>query len=156
MSKVQVIRVIQASPDVVFQTVSDIANFSQAVPHIQDIEFLSETQRGIGTRFRETRLMRGREYKTELEVTEFVENERVRLVADEGGTIWDSVFTVASRGDGTRLTMDMEARPYKLMSKIITRLIQPVVQRGVEDDMDCVKTYCEAQCSAADSETSNA
>ena len=57
--------------------------------------FLSEVRTGVGTRFRETRLMHGKERSTELEVTEYVENERVRMVADTDGTVWDSVFVVS-------------------------------------------------------------
>ena len=47
------------------------------------------------TRFRETRVMKGREASTVLEVTEYESPRRIRLVSDEGGTIWDTVFTVA-------------------------------------------------------------
>ena len=97
----------------------------------------------MGTRFRETRFMRGREYETELEITEFVDQDHVRLVADAGGTIWDSEFAVQPHRIGTRLVMKMEAKPYRLMSRIANVIIQPVVQRGIEDDMDCIKRYCE-------------
>jgi len=52
-----------------------IDNFRKAVPGITSVEFLSETRSGVGTRFRETRVMNGREATVELEVTEFVEND---------------------------------------------------------------------------------
>ena len=76
-------------------------------------EFLSDTHTGVGTRFRETRVMKGKEQPTELEITEYIENERVRMVADSHGTVWDTVFSVALYGDGTRLTMVMDARAYQ-------------------------------------------
>jgi uncharacterized protein YndB with AHSA1/START domain len=69
----------------VFETVAHIDRFQEAIPHITNVEFLTETHSGVGTRFRETRLMRGREASTELEVTEYVPDERVRLVSDAGG-----------------------------------------------------------------------
>lgn len=94
MAATTVIRTINAPLDLVFQTVADIRNFSKAVPHIVNAEFLSDVESGVGTRFRETRLMRGKEATTELEVTEYSENEHIRIVADAGGTIWDSLFTV--------------------------------------------------------------
>jgi hypothetical protein len=89
--------------------------------------------------------MRGREYKTELEITEFVDQDHVRMVADAGGTIWDSEFAVQPHRIGTRLVMKMDAKPYRWMSRIANVIIQPVVQRGVEDDMDLIKLYCEAK-----------
>ena len=63
-------RTIHASIDLVFKTVSDINNFSKAVPHIVSAEILSDTKSGVGTRFRETRLMNGKEATTVLDVTE--------------------------------------------------------------------------------------
>jgi len=79
----------------VFKAISDIANLPNVVPEIERIEFLSECVSGAGTRFRETRRMLGKENVTEPEVTEYVENDRVRMVAGSHGTVWDSVFVVA-------------------------------------------------------------
>ncbi|MBT8402019.1 MAG: SRPBCC family protein, partial [Rhodothermia bacterium] len=92
---------IAAPVDRVFDTIAHIQNFSRAVPHIVNVEILSETQSGVGTRFRETREMRGREMTTELEITEYVKDKSVRIVSDEGGTIWDTLFTVESTNGGT-------------------------------------------------------
>ena len=143
MTRTTVIRSIQAPIDKVFRTVADIREFSQVVPHIVNVEFLSETQYGLGTRFRETRVMKGREAATDLEVTEFVEDERVRLVADSHGTIWDTVFSVQKDGEAVTLTMVMDARPYKLLQKIMVPLIRGMVQKEIEKDMDFVKQHCE-------------
>jgi len=106
MSRMTVKRTIHAPVELVFKTVSDINNFSKAVPHIVSAEILSDTKSGVGKRFRETRLMNGKETKTVLEVTEFVENDRVRMVADSHGTVWDSLFTVTSAGGKHRARTD--------------------------------------------------
>ncbi|MFK8113150.1 MAG: SRPBCC family protein [Rubripirellula sp.] len=156
MGQISVTKVIQAPPAIVFQAIADVPNLSNAVPYIKEIEILSDTQSGVGTRFRETRVMHGKEYITVLEVTEYSQDDHVRMVADEGGTVWDSLFQLIPRGDGTRLEMTMESRPYKWTSKIVTPLIQSIVQRGVEVNMDCVKKYCEELCSPeADDEESD-
>jgi carbon monoxide dehydrogenase subunit G len=136
-------RMINAPVDKVFNTVSDIRQFSKAIPHIKKVEFLSDSKIGKGTRFRETRLMKGRESITELEVTEFVENERVQMVADSHGTVWDTVFLVKSIGNQIELTLNMEARSYKIFAKLMTSLMKGVIQKAVEKDMDLVKTFCE-------------
>ncbi len=67
MTQFTATRCINASIDLVFKTVSDINNFSKAIPDIINVEFLSNVKSGIGTRFRETRLMNGKEAMTELE-----------------------------------------------------------------------------------------
>lgn len=152
MTRTRIVRMIDAPVDVVFDAVADASNFSEAVPDIVRVEFLGDSRVGVGTRFRETRVMRGREASTVLEVTEYVRNERVRLVADAGGTVWDSLFTVAGVGEGdggvgegvrTRLELVMEARPYRVMARLMVPLMRRVVAKAVEGDMDAVKGWCE-------------
>ena len=143
MPSVTVTRVIESSADVVFRTVADIGRFSQAVPHIVNVEFLSELRSGVGTRFRETRVMDGREASTELEVTEYVENDHVRIVSETGGAIWDTVFTVSPAGEGTELTMVMDARPQTLSARLAVPLMLRMVKGAVAKDMDAVKAFCE-------------
>lgn len=138
-------RTITADVGKVFHTLADVRNFSKAVPGITNIEFLSKQNFGVGTRFRETRIMNGREAATELEVTELVENEHVRIVSLAGGTLWDTVFTVAGRGEATDMTMVMRAIPENLFARLMVPAILPMVSRAVQSDMDSVKNYCESE-----------
>ena len=144
MSRITVTRTVDAPIDLVFETGADERRFSQALPHIVKVEFLSDVKVGVGTRFRETRLMNGKETTTELEVAEFVENERVRLVAtDSQGTVWDTAFTVAAVRGRTDLTMTMVACAYTWLARIFVFLIRSMIKRAVERDMDLVKGFCE-------------
>lgn len=145
MTRTRMSRTINAPVDAVFETVSDISQYTKAVPEIVRVEFVTEQKTGVGTRFRETRQMGKREATTELEVTEYVKDERVRMVSDAGGTVWDTVFTVTALGDGsgTRLDMVMEARPYRLMSRLMVPLMKGVVAKAVAGDMDALKAWLE-------------
>ena len=143
MAQISISRRINAPADLVFQTVADIHNFSKAVPHIVSAEILSDVKSGVGTRFRETRRIDGKEATTELEVTEFVENDRVRIVSDTRGTIWDTVFTVRSADGQTDLNMTMDAKAHKLLPKLMNPLIMKMIRKAIEGDMDAVKAYCE-------------
>ena len=143
MNRIQVNRTINAPVETVFNTVADIREFSKALPHVVKYEFLSDLQAGVGTRFRETRLMNGKEAATELEVTEHVDNDRVRMVADSHGAIWDTTFIVAPQGTQSKLTMTMDAKAYKLMTRMMNFLIKGMIRKAVERDMDLVKSYCE-------------
>jgi len=145
MSRTVVTRQIHAKPETVFDAVAHIENFRKAVANITNIEFLSDRQSGVGTRFRETRVMKGREATVELEVTEYVPHDRVRIVSDTHGTVWDTVFTVEPKGDQTELTMTMDANAYKLLPKLVNPMIRGMIQKAVEEDMDAVKTFCEAR-----------
>ncbi|NIR47946.1 SRPBCC family protein [candidate division KSB1 bacterium] len=143
MSRITVTRTMDAPIYVVFKTIADIHNFSKAVPDIVKAEIISDVKSGVGTRFREIRLMNGKEATTELEVTEYVENERIRIVADSHGTLWDSVFTVKPADGLTELNLTMDAKPYKFLPKLMNPLMKGMIKKAVENDMDAVKTYCE-------------
>lgn len=144
MGRTTVSRTIHAPIERVFDTVAHIENFQKAIPDIVRIEFLSDQRSGVGARFRETRLMRGKEQTVELEVTEYVQNDHIRLVSDTHGTVWDTVFTVRpATGGGVDLTMVMDANAYKFLPKLMNPLIKGMIQKAIEKDMDAVKTVCE-------------
>lgn len=143
MSTITVTRRIQAPVEVVFKTISDIRNFSKAVPDITDIEFLSDQKTGLGARFKETREFKGKKMSTILEVTEFEEDERIRIVSDTQGTVWDSVFMLTDLDGGTELTLEMHAKPYKLSARFTNSFIKGFMKKALAKDMDAVKNYCE-------------
>ena len=143
MSKTTVIRMIVAPLEKVFRTVSDISQFSEAVPHIINVEFISDIRTGVGARFRETRLMNGKEASTELEVAEYEENDKVRMISDAGGTIWDTLFSVKPVDGKTELTVVMDAKAYKFMAKIVNPLIRGMVEKAIGKDIDAIKDWCE-------------
>ncbi len=138
---------IEAPVETVFDTIAHSENFMEASPAIVHIEFVTEQRRGAGTRFRETRRMGKREATVELEVAEYVANERVRIVSDEGGTIWDTLFTVTPTETGTRLDVEMDARHHKLMPRIVYPFIAPMIRKAVAADLEAVKEHCEKQAS---------
>lgn len=143
MKTITVTKNINAPVEKVFNTVAHIEEFSKTVPHIVKVEFLTEQKTGAGTRFRETRLMKGKEAATELEVTEYVKNEKVRLVAENMGTVWDTTFSVKAANGGTILTIAMDAKSNNFFAGLMNSMIRGMIAKEVEKDMDAVKVYCE-------------
>ena len=145
MSQVTVSRNINASVDLIFRAVSDIINLPFVNPDVVKVEFLSNRRSGVGTRFRETRTIKGKESKTELEVTEYVENDHIRMVAESHGSVWDSVFVVKADATQNELKLIMDAKGQHLLPKLMNFLLQKLYQKGLEKHMDAVKLYCEKQ-----------
>lgn len=143
MSTITVKKSVRAPLGLVFRTISDIRNFSKAVPDIVNVEFLTDQKYGSGTKFRETRTMNGKQVSTELEVRELVEDEYIRIVSDAGGTIWDSVFSVSEQDGMTELQLVMHAKPYKLTARFINLFIKGMMVKALEKDIQSVKDYCE-------------
>ena len=144
MQDIRVELTIDAPLAKVFSTIADSSQFSKAVPHITKVEMLSGISKGVGTRFRETRVMKGRESSAVLEVTEYMENERVRFVSDEGGIIWDTIFTLTEEYGKTHLELNMAVKPYKFKAKLMAPMIGGFVKKAIEADMQAVKEFCEA------------
>ncbi len=134
---------VSAPLSLVFDTVARIDQFSKAIPHIVDVEFLSEQQYGVGTRFKETRLMNGRKASTVLEVTELVANEKIRLVSEAGGTTWDSTFTLEEVDGQTHLQLHMTAKPHHLFARLGTSMAKKMLQKALDQDMRSIKEFCE-------------
>ncbi|MBU2493094.1 MAG: SRPBCC family protein [Bacteroidetes bacterium] len=134
---------INAPINLVFNSIAHIEEFAKIVNDIVDVEFLSENKTGLGARFRETRMMKGKEATTELEVTEYKIDEKIRLVAEAGGTIWDTLFTVKEENGKTILAVTMNASAKNLFAKLINMLIAGMVTKSIDKDMNAVKVYCE-------------
>jgi len=143
MAVTRVERIIDAPAADVFRAVADVETLARALPHVVAVEVLSDRRRGVGTRFRETRDLGGRLASMVLEVVEYVEAERVRLRADSGGTIWESVFAVEAVGDQTRLVAELEPQAYRLLPKVVNPWLRRGLTRGVAADLDAVKEWCE-------------
>ena len=143
--KIVLQRHVDAPVDMVFDTIAHIENFRQAVPDIVSVEYLGETRSGVGTRFCETRRMGGRDYSTEIEVTEYVPNERVRLVLQAGGAEWDTVFTVRPAEDGSLVGAEMTATPKSLLARVLVPLMKKSVSAAMENDLRSVAQWCETK-----------
>ena len=148
MPRTSVTRTIDAPVDVVFRTVSEPDEFAAAIPHIVRVEFLSDIKTGVGSRFRETRVMNGKENLTELEITEYVANDHVRIVADTHGTVWDTLFSVSECGEQTVLELVMDARAHRLLPRLMNPLVMALIKKYLLKDLDAVKRHCERQVAA--------
>jgi uncharacterized protein YndB with AHSA1/START domain len=145
MPFVSMTRTIAAPPEHVFRTISDIREYRKVQPTIVDVEFLTPTHSGVGTRFRETRMMGKRRVSTVLEVAEYSPPTRVRMLSEAGGVLWDTIFTVAPHANPgtTELTMVMEATPRNLLARLMMPMLKGMVTKAVAADLDVVKLGCE-------------
>ena len=144
MSIIVVSSLIDAPLDAVFGVVSDPQKYADIVPHIIGIRFLTAQDRGLGVRFSETRLVRGQEFRSELEVTEFIDHEKIRLISDDGGTKWVSNIYTVAKDEGCELRIEMEANAYRLPAMIMNFLCRGLIRKEISKDLDAIKHYCEA------------
>lgn len=144
MTTSEIQRMFHAGKSIVFEAISNIENLSSVVPEINNTAFLSDQKVGVGTKFRETRKIRGRNLVSELEVIDYLENKHIRILSDHQGTIRDCLNTVEQKTqDTTRLTLIITIKPCKFLAKIKTPLIKGLVEKVVVNDLNAIKDYCE-------------
>ena len=137
MASLTVIRDVHAPIDVVFDTIADPRKFADAIGGVKQLEV-------DGNRYRQTRVVGGKESTMDFEVTESVKNDHVRIVNITHGTLWDSIFTVGRTIDGTKLMMRMEASGGPILARILMPLIMIMIRKAVAKDIDAIKRACDA------------
>lgn len=144
--KIQMERKVDAAPEAVFARVSDFANAPRLIPAIVRVEMLTDGPTGVGTRFRETRVMFGREATEEMTVTAFDPPRSYRLGAISCGSRFESEIRVEPDGAGSKLSMSFGAIPQTRIAKIIGYLMRPMMKLMAKKclkDLDDIKASIE-------------
>lgn len=145
MTIVSVETAISASPDAVFAAVSEIENFPATNPATQSVELLTEQRRGAGTRFREVRVMNGKEMAFDLEVAAYdPENRTIRFVNETHGTLWDTTVTVVPEADGARARFVMDCVGSTPFRRLMNSLMSGFFRKGMQQQVDSLKRFCES------------
>lgn len=141
-----------ASPEVVFAACTDFEHAADHVEGIVSTEMLTEGPVGVGTRFRETRVMFGREATEEMEVTQFEPGKSYTLEAESCGTRYSTRMDFQAEGQGCRVTMDVEAHAVTFMAKLMSPLcwfMSGMMKKCLEQDLESIASRVETPPSAA-------
>lgn len=141
MTTITVERSIQAPAEAVFAAVAEVEDLPEVVPEVTDVEFVTEATSGVGTRFVETRRQAGRDFVTELEITEHEPPRRVRMVAENRGTVWDTRFEIEDHGEGVLLRATLEARAEKITTRLRNKAMAPLLRKATQAHLDAVKAH---------------
>lgn len=129
MSKLQVTRHINAPPETVFARATDMEHTAEIISGIEKVEILTDGPVGLGTRFRETRIMLGREAVEEMEFIVFEPPHRYVLGAASHGSRYRTEFVFAEKEGGTDMTLHFEGTPLTFFAKIMTFLMKPMMKK---------------------------
>lgn len=135
-----VTRRIAAPPERVWQVLTDLDRSPEVISAIQSIERVRGEGFDVGTRWRETRTMFGREATEELEVTSLDPGKGYVVETDGEGTHYRTEFVLDGDGGGTEVTMtfsaESEGTVARLMEATIGRLFVGATRRAVAADLD--------------------
>lgn len=114
---------INAPAEAVFAAASDFASAPQRISGIKKMEMLTEGPVGQGTRFRETRVMFGKEATETMQVLDFQPGRSYTLGASSCGCEYRTVVSVRPNGSGSEVTMDFTGRPLTFGAKVMAGLM---------------------------------
>lgn len=143
---------VAAPVNTVFQVFTDLHHAADHVEAIQSLEVLGHGPVGKGTRFRETRVMFGKESTEEMEITAFSAPNVYLVEAMSCGAHFATEYRFDARGPSeTQVTMTMNSRPVTLMAKLMTPmgfLMKGAMVKMLEKDHAELRAVCEARGAA--------
>lgn len=95
-----------ASPEKVWRVLSDIPGAPENISGIDSVEMLSDQPYGVGTRWRETRTMFGKQASEEMWVTAADAPHKTVVEAESSGTHYTTSFTIAPSSGGSLVTFE--------------------------------------------------
>lgn len=139
---------IAAPPEAVFAVVTDIARWPEIITAVERIDILTAGPIAVGTRFRETRRMFGREATEVMTIAELAAPHRFVLTAHNHGTRYRAAHHVTPVSTGTLLHLAFEGHPESLLARIMVPmglLMLEHVRKQLARDLDDVKRAAEAR-----------
>lgn len=130
----------------VFRLFTDFDHMAQRIDSITHIEVLTSGPTGVGTRFRETRELFGKQATEEMEVTAYEPDEEYVVEAESHGTHYRSVFQFEPVGHVTDVNVVFEARPVSLAAKLLSPLgwlMMGTTKKIFAQDVDDLKGVAE-------------
>ena len=148
MASVCVEKDIAAPVERVFETLSDIPNADETISGITKIEMLSDGPVGVGTRWRETRVMFGKQATEEMEITEFNPNKNYVVEAESMGCHYRTDIRFQESELGTKVEMEFGAKPITFFAKLMTPvswMMRGTMAKCLNKDLDDCKLVCESK-----------
>jgi len=148
VSGIKVKRHIAAAPETVFAAATDIESWAECMEGVKSVELLTDGPMRLGTRFRETRVMFGREETEEMEVTAFDPPRSYAVGCENHGCRFHSALTFTPNGSGTDVEMSFDATPLTAMAKLMSAMMKPLMNKMGEvcgKDLDDLKAAIESR-----------
>jgi uncharacterized membrane protein len=127
---------IDAPPQLVFELITDLRSAPERIEAIKSLDVLTDGPMGKGTRWRETRVMFGREATEEMEIVDFRPGESYATESESCGCRYRCTLAVSPEGAGTRLSTSFEATAVTFMARVMGAIMMPLMRKAVTKAFD--------------------
>ncbi|NNC38000.1 MAG: hypothetical protein EX271_11295 [Acidimicrobiales bacterium] len=140
---------INAPADMVFLWLEDNDRLKKWVPNIVEDETILDTPDKVGSKFRQVYLERGKEMEMFGELTEYIENERMRL--DITGDMFDMdlIYILTPQGPETSQLEQNTTIKFKGLMKFLSPIFSVMAKLGGDKatkvSLDRLKQMAEAE-----------
>ena len=135
---------IERPPDIVFAFLADPANAPRWQQGMHEARLATPGPMRQGSRLVEVRELLGRRHETTLEVTAFEPGSRFDLCALDGPLGIRVRQRLEASGAGTRLSVEVDARPGGLL-RFAGGMLRPAIEGQVRGDLESLRRVLEAE-----------
>lgn len=132
----------------VFELFTDLSRAAERIKAIKRIEMLTPGPLRVGSRFRETRMMFGKEATEEFEVTELEPATRYAVNCVSCGVRVDMRFDFRSQASGTLIVMNANTQPLTWFAKLMSPMAGMMLKqcaKALETDVADLRKHCEVR-----------
>lgn len=133
---------ISRPPKDVFDFITTPNNAPKVVPSVKSMVKLTEGPVRVGTRYRETRLMDGKEQHAELEVVAYEPNEKYAMKNVTEGIETVYLYTFHPEAGGTRVDLVCEVKAGGL-KKLMLPIVVSILKKEDGDHLQRLKKVLE-------------
>ena len=140
---------INGSKAAIWAAITNIANASEILSGIENIEVLEKPANGlVGLRWRETRMLFGEPATVEKWITDAAENEFYKTRAEDRGVVFITTLRISESSGGITLTSSHDSKPQGIVARLMS--IPMVLFRGVAkmallQDLNDIKSAVEQE-----------
>ena len=143
-------RHIDAPPEAVFRVFTDFDHATENVPSIKKLEIIEHGPSGAvgqGTKWRETRMMFGKEATETMWITRFDPPRGYTVESDSCGAHYMSNFAFRPENGGTQAQWTFEGQGKTFMARFLGAVLFPMMKgvacKALNADLDALKAVAE-------------
>jgi len=138
---------INGSKAAIWAAITNIANASETISGIENIEVLEKPANGlVGLKWRETRMLFGKPATVEKWITDAAENEFFKTKAEDGGFVFLTTNSISESSGGMTLTSSHDSQPQGIVARLQSIpmvLFKGVVKKALLQDLNDIKSAVE-------------